>query len=155
MTDNQTNWQELCDQLSKALGAHSTTWDDDVLLDRVWVALRAAESKHKRKQPTQAEPEPEQLPQGYVDPEHKDQERELLEVFYRACQSEGGTADEIHLRGIKAVLANAPLAKPERKLPTRDEAVALYTAVMVANDCQTLGDMAETFSHAVLAHWGR
>ena len=60
-----------------------------------------------------AQPEPEQLPQGYIDPEHKDQERELLEVFYRACRSEGGTADEIHLRGIKAVLANAPLAQPE------------------------------------------
>jgi hypothetical protein len=43
----------------------------------------------------------------------------------------------------------------ERKLPTREEAVALYTEVMVAHDCQTLGDMAETFSHAVLARWGR
>jgi len=105
MTNNQTDWQELCAQLFEALRAHGTTWSDDVLLDRVWVALRAAESKHKRKQPTQAEPEPEQLPQGYVDPEHKDQERKLLEVFYRACRSEGGTADEIHLRGIKAVLA--------------------------------------------------
>lgn len=99
MTNNQTDWQELCAQLFEALRAHGTTWSDDVLLDRVWVALRAAESEHEQKPPTQA--------------------------------------------------------KPERKLPTRDEAVALYSAVMVANDCQTLGDMAETFSHAVLAHWGR
>ncbi|MGA1296397.1 MAG: hypothetical protein ACO3X1_13890 [Burkholderiaceae bacterium] len=99
MTNNQTDWQELCAQLFEALRAHGTTWSDDVLLDRVWVALRAAESKHKQKLPTQA--------------------------------------------------------KPERKLPTRDEAVALYSAVMVANECQTLGDMAETFSHAVLARWGK
>jgi hypothetical protein len=60
-----------------------------------------------------AQSEPEQLPQGYVDPEHKDQERELLELFYRACRSESGTVDEDHLRGIKAVLANAPIAQPE------------------------------------------
>ena len=99
MTNNQTNWQELCAQLHKALEAHSTTWDDDVLLDRVWVALRAAEIRAK------AEPKPE--------------------------------------------------PEPERKLPTREEAAALYTEVMIANDCQTLGDMAETFSHAILARWGR
>jgi hypothetical protein len=50
------------------------------------------------------------LPPDYIDPEHKGRDLELLEVFYKACRSEGGTADEIHLRGLKAVLA---LAQPE------------------------------------------
>jgi hypothetical protein len=56
----------------------------------------------------------------------------------------------------EAAEARAYLAQPEPegKLPTREEAVALYTEVMVAHDWQTLGDMAETFSHAVLARWG-
>jgi|694.fasta_scaffold15845_5 hypothetical protein len=44
-----------------------------------------------------------ELPPGYIDPEHKGRDLELLEVFYKACQSEGGTADEIHLRGLKAI----------------------------------------------------
>jgi len=48
---------------------------------------------------------PPGLPPNYIDPEHTDQDRELLEVFYEACQSEGGTTDEINLRGICAVLA--------------------------------------------------
>lgn len=45
------------------------------------------------------------LPPGYIDPEHVGEDRELLETFYRAANAEGGTADEIHLRGIRAVLA--------------------------------------------------
>jgi len=44
------------------------------------------------------------LPPGYIDFEHTGQDREILDAFYRACNSEGGTADEIHLRGIRAVL---------------------------------------------------
>jgi hypothetical protein len=36
----------------------------------------------------------------------------MLEIFYRACRSEGGTADEIHLRGLKAVRA-LPQPEPE------------------------------------------
>lgn len=31
-----------------------------------------------------AQPEPEVLAPGYIDPEHKGQDRELLEVLYRA-----------------------------------------------------------------------
>jgi hypothetical protein len=45
------------------------------------------------------------LPPDYIDPEHQGEDLELLETFYRACAAEGGTADEIHLRGIRAVLA--------------------------------------------------
>ena len=48
------------------------------------------------------------LPSGYIDPEHQGEDRELLEAFYGACYAEGGTADEIHLRGIRAVLAHRP-----------------------------------------------
>jgi hypothetical protein len=48
----------------------------------------------------------------------------------------------------------AALSEPEPEEPTRDEAVAVYTEVMAAHDCQTLGDMAEHFARAVLARWG-
>ena len=53
--------------------------------------------------------------------------------------------------------ARAALAQPEAEgpRPTRDEAVAVYTEVMAAHDCQTIGDMAEHFARAVLARWGR
>ena len=49
--------------------------------------------------------------------------------------------------------AHAALAQPEPVAPTQGEAVAVYTEVMVVHDCQTLGDMAEHFAHAVLARW--
>ena len=52
------------------------------------------------------------LPLNYIDPEHQGDDRELLETFYGACNAEGGTADEIHLRGIRAVLATRPAAPP-------------------------------------------
>ena len=48
---------------------------------------------------------PPPLAPNYIDPEHHGEDRELLQVFYAACNAEGGTADEIHLRGIKAVMA--------------------------------------------------
>jgi hypothetical protein len=51
-----------------------------------------------------AQPNPV-LPPSYIDAEHTGQDQELLKVFYKACLLEGGTADEIHLRGLKAVLA--------------------------------------------------
>jgi len=56
-----------------------------------------------------AQPEPV-LPPNYIDAEHTGQDQELLKVFYKACLSEGGTADEITLRGLKAALAQP---KPE------------------------------------------
>jgi len=51
---------------------------------------------------------PPPLPPDYIDPEHQGEDRKLLEVFYRAGLSEGGTTDEIHLRGIRAVLTHRP-----------------------------------------------
>jgi hypothetical protein len=51
---------------------------------------------------------PPPLPPGYIDPEHQGEDRELLDVFYRAWLAKDGTADEIHLQGIRAVLAHRP-----------------------------------------------
>ena len=48
---------------------------------------------------------PAALPEGYIDPEHSGDDRALLQTFYSACQAEGGTADEVTLRGLRAVLA--------------------------------------------------
>ena len=50
------------------------------------------------------------LPPDYIDHEHQGDDREMLETFYGACSAEGGTVDEITLRGIKAVLAARPAA---------------------------------------------
>jgi len=51
--------------------------------------------------------------------------------------------------------ARAALAQPEPQGPTQKEAVVLYSEIMAANNCQTLGEMAEHFACAVLARWGR
>lgn len=51
--------------------------------------------------------QPEPVPANYIDADITGPDRELLTAFYSACNSEGGTADEIHLRGIRAVLAQA------------------------------------------------
>jgi hypothetical protein len=59
---------------------------------------------------------PPTLPPNYIDPEHKGQDLELLQTFYQACQAEGGTTDEIHLNGIRAVLAAHPAAPPQPDL---------------------------------------
>jgi hypothetical protein len=46
------------------------------------------------------------LKQNTAQPEQKvPTDEELLQVFDTACLSEGGTVDEIHLRGLHAVLA--------------------------------------------------
>jgi hypothetical protein len=52
------------------------------------------------------------LPTNYIDPAHQGEDLKLLQTFYQACQSEGGTADEICLRGIRAVMAACPSAPP-------------------------------------------
>jgi hypothetical protein len=106
-----------------------------------------------------SQPEPEGLPPGYIDSEHTGNDRELLEVFYRACLSEGGSADEIHLRGLKAVIA---LDQSELEGPTNEELeeFALEHGGGYFNcDCQVEADIL-TRKHvsnyrAVLARWGR
>lgn len=53
----------------------------------------------------------------FIDPEHQGADRELLRTFYKACHADGGTADEITLRGIRAVLALAAADKPAAVAP--------------------------------------
>jgi hypothetical protein len=55
---------------------------------------------------------PPTLPANYIDREHQGEDLEMLQTFYQACSAEGGTADEIHLRGLRAVLAACPTAPP-------------------------------------------
>ena len=91
---------------------------------------------------------PPPLAPNYIDPEHHGEDRELLQVFYAACNAEGGTADEIHLRGIKAVMAApAALATPPPEPPTVMEALAarpLLERVARMGDCigaNTVGEI--------------
>jgi hypothetical protein len=99
-----------------------------------------------------AQPAPETLPPGYIDPEHSGADRKLLEVFYAACNSEGGTADEIHLRGIRAVLA----AQPEPEGPSKAELRQIFDDQSgFINDEQVMwwSDF-QPAARAVLARWG-
>jgi hypothetical protein len=68
------------------------------------IARQYIEALEARAALAQPEPEPEGLPPGYIDTEISGRDREMLEAFYKACRSEGGTADEITLRGLKAAL---------------------------------------------------
>jgi hypothetical protein len=52
------------------------------------------------------------LPANYIDPEHQGGDLKLLQTFYQACHTEGGTVDEIYLRGLRAVLAARPATPP-------------------------------------------
>ena len=58
-------------------------------------------------------------PANYIDPEHQGETLELLQTFYQACNAEGGTADEIYLRGIRAVatLLQQPSAPAPAMVP--------------------------------------
>jgi hypothetical protein len=108
-----------------------------------------------------------QLPPNYIDPEHQGQDRELLEAFYQACNAEGGTADEIHLRGIKAALASAQpaaLAQPAEDSTDDSELLSTYHAARNDHQYNGMGDgwqwRAERAAtvcglRAVLARYGR
>jgi hypothetical protein len=82
-------------------------WDDidSTIPDILRAAIAADRARYGR-------PTSQPLPFGYIDPEHKGEDLVLLETFYRACNAEGGTADEIHLRGIRAVLATHSTPQP-------------------------------------------
>jgi len=91
--------QDLCQQWN-AQADKFNQWNSLESSEQLaWAQSRAVAVDRKRRVT------PPGLPPNYIDPEHTDQDRELLEVFYEACQSEGGTTDEINLRGICAVLA--------------------------------------------------
>jgi hypothetical protein len=109
---------------------------------------------------------PVALPPNYIDPEHQGADLKLLEAFYGACNAEGGTADEIHLRGIRAVLAARPAAPAlpvEGERPS-DEEIILQAGKFLAYSDAHMGDPAHwegsdadllAFARAVLSRWGR
>jgi hypothetical protein len=107
---------------------------------------------------------PPTLPANYIDREHQGEDLELLKTFYQACSAEGGTADEIHLRGLRAVLAARPtaLAQPEGEGPSAAD-------LLPANPPNIFTTMAMQYrsawregvedgwneARAALARWGR
>lgn len=98
------------------------------------------------------------LPPDYVDPEHTEADRRLLEVFYSACQAEGGTSDEITLRGLKAALAQ-PVAEGPTDEELREFVETLRNqwigAVVIGGKDPDSDDFDMAISRAVLANWGR
>ncbi len=82
-----TNFRALCAELVKQLEGWQCYASEDgpnaKVLDRARAALSQPELP-SLKEPT---------------------DDELLQVFDIVCLSEGGTVDEIHLRGLRAVLA--------------------------------------------------
>ena len=72
---------------------------------------------------------------SHIDPEYQGEDRQILNVFYDACMSEGGTADEIQLRGIRAVLAARPAPQP----PAEGEAVPVSERLPEPGDCDGKG----------------
>jgi hypothetical protein len=105
-----TDYRALCARMADELDHYRQLLMDD----RHATHALAAEARAALARANRAAP-------GYIDPEHTGADRHLLQVFYRACQSEGGTADEIHLRGIRAVLADAAPAQPEGEALTVQE----------------------------------
>jgi hypothetical protein len=100
---------------------------------------------------TLAQPEPQALTPSYIDAEHTGHDRELLETFYRACQSEGGTADEIYLRGLKAVLAQLEPPEPQDVDPWPDEELReMWLSQEWFNEGATFREFA-----SIVRRWGR
>ena len=96
---------------------------------------------------------PPPLAPDYIDPEHHGEDRELLQVFYAACFAEGGTADEIHLRGIRAVMAaRTALATPPPEPPTDEELLAMRSW---SSHSHTFDSDLVDFAIAVLERWGK
>ena len=77
-----TDFCALCEELVEALDQCQRPYGDQPESALVWKA-RAALAEQ---------------PVGPTD-------EELLQIFDTVCLSEGGTVDEIHLRGLRAVLA--------------------------------------------------
>ena len=128
--------RQLCVDNELLMFVHAA--DFDTVVVAILEIVRTALSRWGR--PAAAAPAPgENLPSNYIDREHTGQDRELLEAFYRACAAEGGTADEIHLRGIKAVLAARPAipATPPAPEPPAEALAArlLIEQVAAMADC--------------------
>ena len=80
------------------------------------------------------------LPANYIDPEHQGGDLKLLQTFYQACHAEGGTADEIHLRGLRAVLAARPAA-PSAPEPVPDKPAESLAARQLLEKLARLDDL--------------
>jgi hypothetical protein len=109
-----SEWRKMCAEL---LGIFEKYDDESNLGGIVWDMKMDGNDLLNRARAALAQPEPTGLPPGYINPEHTGADRHLLQVFYRACQSEGGTADEIHLRGIRAVAAAVLAAAADQVVP--------------------------------------
>jgi hypothetical protein len=80
------------------------------------------------------------LPANYIDPEHQGGDLKLLQTFYQACHTEGGTADEIYLRGLRAVLAARPAA-PSAPEPVPDKPAESLAARWLLEKLARLDDL--------------
>jgi len=92
----EPDFRRLCAEIVDAFDIPSSFQYKALALARLRAALATSPPAPPTELPV--------LSPGYIDFEHTGQDREILDAFYRACNSEGGTADEIHLRGIRAVL---------------------------------------------------
>jgi hypothetical protein len=93
-------------KLRAMLGDSSQVWCTEVF-DVLHLALSAL---------AQAGGVADALPPDYIDANMQGQDREILTTYYSASFSEGGTADEVILRGIRAVLARYGTAPSTRSL---------------------------------------
>ena len=168
-TPSLPNWKELMDQPDfRALCAEL------LAATQLYTGLNPAASEMSSVEKTEklmnamaattaALATPPPLPPNYIDPEHHGEDRELLQVFYAACNAEGGTADEIHLRGIRAVMAARPaLATPPPKLPDHVNLIGFafgrepWATWLQQGGClESAHCELSDLMLAVLAHWGR
>ena len=102
------------DELSTTgMWAHSrASWDAAIAAARAALLERQAAQADEPAVPKGREPAG-----GFIDPDIAGQDRVLLEAFYAAALSEGGTADEVNLRGIRAALAAAPQERQAAIVP--------------------------------------
>lgn len=106
---------------------------------------------------------PPPLAPDYIDPEHHGEDRELLQVFYAACNAEGGTADEIHLRGIRAVMAACPALATPPPVPPSEKEIELFVESIrmpwileqVSRATDPDPDFDVVIVRAALERWGR
>lgn len=84
-----TDYKQLCAELTEALHRYQCWYieDNGASLSHLEELLRRADAALAESEPAGATDE------------------ELLQVFDTVCLSEGGMVDEIHLRGLRAVLA--------------------------------------------------
>jgi hypothetical protein len=98
-------------------GCNRFRYCDEIYASELLAYARAAIAAHEAARA--------QLPPNYIDDGHTGEDRKLLEAFYVASRAEGGTADEIVLRGIRAAIAADRAARPA---PTPEEIESTFGA---------------------------